>query len=153
MSSIKRTISVNFELRVYFTQAVFDCSNPLLQSVLAEAAVFPKFWSCWMNLWPWPSHTWPNPSWIILRRSPIGWNSSVPAHYRGRRTRQDFLFHVSEIHSQWIGIMWIAILTSSAWAAARCWMWLAWLRPRPIAGCVMFAFRPRFWGKMIPAWG
>jgi 3-dehydroquinate synthase len=35
MSSIQRTISVNFEHRVYFTRGVFGVSNSLLHSVLA----------------------------------------------------------------------------------------------------------------------
>jgi 3-dehydroquinate synthase len=42
MSSIKRTISVSFEHRVYFTRAVFGLSNSLLQSVLAEPPRVPK---------------------------------------------------------------------------------------------------------------
>ena len=42
MSSIKRIISVSFELRVYFTRAVFGPSNSLLQSILAEASRVPK---------------------------------------------------------------------------------------------------------------
>ncbi|MGD0814356.1 MAG: 3-dehydroquinate synthase [Verrucomicrobiota bacterium] len=42
MGSIKRTISVSFEHRVYFTRGVFGVSNSLLQSVLAEPARVPK---------------------------------------------------------------------------------------------------------------
>jgi 3-dehydroquinate synthase len=42
MESIKRTISVSFEHRVYFTRGVFGVSNPLLQSVLAEPPRVPK---------------------------------------------------------------------------------------------------------------
>src|SRR5271170_1575699 len=42
MSSIKRTISVSFEHRVYFTRAVFGAANSLLQSVLADPPRVPK---------------------------------------------------------------------------------------------------------------
>ena len=42
MSSIQRTISVKFELRVYFTRAVFGASNSLLQSLLVEPHRLPK---------------------------------------------------------------------------------------------------------------
>jgi 3-dehydroquinate synthase len=42
MSLIRRTITVNFEHRVYFTRGVFNVSNPLLQSVLADPARPPK---------------------------------------------------------------------------------------------------------------
>lgn len=42
MSSIKRTISVSFEHRVFFTHGVFALSNSLLESVLAEAGRVPK---------------------------------------------------------------------------------------------------------------
>ena len=42
MSSIKRTISVNFEHRVYFTRGVFGVSNSLLQSILVEPPRVPK---------------------------------------------------------------------------------------------------------------
>jgi len=42
MSSIKRTISVSFEHRVYFTRGVFGVSNSLLQPVLAEPPRVPK---------------------------------------------------------------------------------------------------------------
>jgi 3-dehydroquinate synthase len=42
MSPIKRTISISFEHRVYFTRAVFGVSNPLLQSVLADPPRVPK---------------------------------------------------------------------------------------------------------------
>jgi 3-dehydroquinate synthase len=42
MESIKRTISVSFEHRVYFTRGVFGVSNPLLQSVLAGPPRVPK---------------------------------------------------------------------------------------------------------------
>jgi len=42
MSSIKRTISVSFEHRVYFTRAVFGLSNSLLRSVLIEPPRVPK---------------------------------------------------------------------------------------------------------------
>jgi 3-dehydroquinate synthase len=36
MSVIERTIQVEFQLRVHFTQAVFDSSNPLLKEVLVN---------------------------------------------------------------------------------------------------------------------
>lgn len=42
MSPIKRTISVSFEHRVYFTRAVFGAANSLLQSVMAEPGRVPK---------------------------------------------------------------------------------------------------------------
>jgi len=42
MESIKRTISVSFEHRVYFTRGVFGVSNVLLHSVLAEPPRVPK---------------------------------------------------------------------------------------------------------------
>jgi 3-dehydroquinate synthase len=42
MESIKRTISVSFEHRVYFTRDVFGVANPLLQSVLADPPRVPK---------------------------------------------------------------------------------------------------------------
>jgi 3-dehydroquinate synthase len=42
MESIKRTISVSFEHRVYFTRGVFGLSNSLLQSVLADPSRVPK---------------------------------------------------------------------------------------------------------------
>jgi len=37
MSVIERTIQVGFQLRVHFTQGVFDCANPLLKDVLTNA--------------------------------------------------------------------------------------------------------------------
>jgi 3-dehydroquinate synthase len=42
MSSIKRTIAVSFEHRVYFTCGVFGVSNSLLQSILADPPRVPK---------------------------------------------------------------------------------------------------------------
>jgi 3-dehydroquinate synthase len=42
MSSIKRTFSVSYEHRVYFTRGVFAPSNSLLRSVLADAPRAPK---------------------------------------------------------------------------------------------------------------
>jgi 3-dehydroquinate synthase len=42
MESIKRTIPVSFEHRVYFTRGVFNVSNSLLQSLLAEPPRVPK---------------------------------------------------------------------------------------------------------------
>jgi 3-dehydroquinate synthase len=42
MASIKRTISVHFEYRVFFTRGVFGVSNSLLHSVLADPSRVPK---------------------------------------------------------------------------------------------------------------
>jgi 3-dehydroquinate synthase len=42
MSSIRRTIAVSFEHRVYFTRGVFGLSNSLLESVLADPPRVPK---------------------------------------------------------------------------------------------------------------
>src|SRR4051812_17150413 len=36
MSVIERTIQVGFQLRVHFTQGVFDAANPLLKDVLVN---------------------------------------------------------------------------------------------------------------------
>lgn len=42
MSSIKRTIAVNFEHRVFFTRGVFAPANSLLQSIMVEPPRAPK---------------------------------------------------------------------------------------------------------------
>ncbi len=42
MSTIQRTISVNFELRVHFTRGVFGPANLLLQSIMADPSRVPK---------------------------------------------------------------------------------------------------------------
>ena len=101
MSTIARTLSVQFEHRVHFTRGVFKAPNSLLQTVLADAPRVPKVF-------------------IVLDESlAIAWpelSSSIEHYFAGLRDQLNLVcppfvmeggercktsyFHVSEIHSQ-----------------------------------------------------